>query len=244
MKKAYKNYIFDLYGTLFDIRTDETEELFRKAVSAYYTRNGAPYEAEEFIKEYLRLCRAEQQKSPDPYYELELRNVFRELYSVKGVEADDRLVADTAVFFRKASTKKLELYPWVKPVFSMIKRAGGRIFLLSNAQACFTLPELAEKEILCDFDGIVISSDVSVKKPSPRIMRLLLSRFGLNAADCLMTGNDQHADIVTAKAVGMDTLFIKTATSGEYDPAIKAAMELLNEDFAKIPELMGLFDYV
>ncbi|MBO4383954.1 MAG: HAD family hydrolase [Clostridia bacterium] len=244
MTAKYKNYIFDLYGTLFDIWTDETEPRFKDSVSAFFTRNGASYGAGEFLERYLELCREAQSLDPDPYFELELRGVFKRLYSEKGVEADARLVAETAVFFRKASTRKLELYPWVKPVFGMIRKAGGRIFLLSNAQACFTLPELDEKGIAGDFDGVVISSDVSVKKPSPRIMKILLDRYGLDRDDCVMIGNDQHSDVMTAKSVGMDSFYIKTATSGEYDPAIRAEYELLDGDFSKIPEMLGLNEYV
>ncbi|MCR5611706.1 MAG: HAD family hydrolase [Clostridiales bacterium] len=244
MQAKYKNYVFDLYGTLFDVWTDETDPSFREAVSKFYSGNGAEYGPDEFINEYLRLCGEAQSADPDPYFELELRDVFGKLYSLKGVDADARLVAETAVYFRKASTKKLELYPWVRPVFGMIKRAGGRIFLLSNAQACFTMPELAEKGIAGDFDGIVISSDVSAKKPSPKIMLALLDRFELNAEDCLMTGNDQHTDVAIARSFSMDSFYIKTATSGEYDPLLKADIELLNEDYTKIPGLIGLKDYV
>lgn len=244
MIMKYTNYIFDLYGTLFDILTDETGNGFRNSVSSFLTEKGAYYTPDGFIERYLELCAEAQLADPDPYFELELTDVFRRLYAEKGVEADPKLISETAVYFRKASTEKLELYPWVKPVFGMIRKAGGRIFLLSNAQACFTLPELNELGIADDFDGIVISSDVSVKKPSPRIMRILLERFGLNVGESVMIGNDQHSDIMTALSVGMDSLYIKTATSGEYDPLIRASMELLDGDYKKIPEMLGLKRYV
>ena len=36
----YENYIFDLYGTLIDIHTDEGEQKLWKALAKYYRQNG------------------------------------------------------------------------------------------------------------------------------------------------------------------------------------------------------------
>ena len=87
----------------------------------YCTENGAPYEAAELRREYLRLCRAEQERHRDPLYEIELRKVFRALYEAKGAAPDRRCVEETAVFFRLLSLRKLTLYPWVKPVFAALR---------------------------------------------------------------------------------------------------------------------------
>jgi putative hydrolase of the HAD superfamily len=240
MSLPYKNYIFDLYGTLVDIRTDERRrELWVKA-AMYYTENGAPYEAGELRREYLRLCREEQARHRDPLYEIELRKVFRALYAAKGVMPDRRRVEETAVFFRLFSLRKLQRYPWVEPVFAALRERGARLFLLSNAQACFTVPELRALGLLDAFDGIVISSDAHIKKPSPKIMRKLLARYGLNVGESLMIGNEQGCDVAVAHAVGMDALYLQTGTSGAYEPALRAEYELLDGDFSRLPSLLGL----
>ena len=240
MSLPYKNYIFDLYGTLADIRTDERRRELWVKTALYYTENGAPYEAAELRREYLRLCRAEQGRHRDPLYEIELRKVFRALYAAQGTVPDRRRVEETAVFFRLLSLRKLTLYPWVEPVFSALRERGARIFLLSNAQACFTVPELRALGLLDAFDGVVISSDARVKKPSPRIMRKLLTRCELAVGESLMIGNDQRSDVAVAHAVGMDALYLQTGTSGVYDPALRAEYELLDGDFSRLPSLLGI----
>ena len=240
MSLPYKNYIFDLYGTLVDIHTDERGRALWKKTALYYGENGAHYEPTELRAAYLRLCAREQARRKSPLYELELRRVFRALYEEKGVRPDRRRVEDTALFFRINALKKLRIYPWVHPTFAALREHGAKIFLLSNAQACFTLPELRLLELLAAFDGIVISSDARWKKPDPRIMRRLLSDYDLSPETCLMTGNDQHADVLVAHAVGMDALYLQTETSGVYDPALKAEYELLDGDFSRIPSLLGI----
>ena len=237
---AYRDCIFDLYGTLADILTDERDPALWRASALFYSEHGAAYTGEELHRRYLALCAEEQAKDPDPLFELELRTVFRRLYEEKGVSPSAALVGETAIAFRRASTRKLELYPWVLPVFERIRADGSRIFLLSNAQACFTLYELEELGIHRVFDGIAISSDFGVKKPSPRFMGGLIDLYGVDPKRAIMTGNDQHTDIASALAFGMDALYIKTETSGEYDPAFKTDRELLDGDFTKLYSLLGL----
>ena len=144
------------------------------------------------------------------------------------------------MFFRLLSLRKLTLYPWVKPVFAALRERGARIFLLSNAQSCFTVPELRGLGLHDAFDGVVISSDARVKKPSPRIMRKLLTRYELAVGESLMIGNDQRSDVAVAHAVGMDALYLQTGTSGVYDPALRAEYELLDGEFSRLPSLLGI----
>ena len=240
MSLPYRNYLFDLYGTLCDIRTDETGRLLWAKTALYYGENGAPYEGRELRAAYLRLCRAEQERHRDPLYEIELRRVFRRLYEEKGVRPDRRRVEETARFFRLQSMKRLRRYPWVLPTFAALRARGARLYLLSNAQACFTVPELRVLELSDAFDGILLSSDAHVKKPSPRIMHRLLDRYGIDPAASLMVGNDQSADVAVAHAVGMDALYLQTETSSYYDPALRAELELLDGDFTGLPALLGL----
>ena len=45
----YSNYIFDLYGTLIDINTDESSNEFWYKLSLFYSFKGAVYIAEELM---------------------------------------------------------------------------------------------------------------------------------------------------------------------------------------------------
>lgn len=236
----YRNYIFDLYGTLADILTNEASPRFWRLMALYFGYHGAGYTAPELREAYLRLCKEEQAKSPDPLFEIELRRVFRSLYREKGVGVGSRLVEETARAFRLTSTEKLKLYPWVKPVLGSIREQGAGVFLLSNAQACFTHAELRSLGIDGAFDAAVLSSEVGMKKPSPAIMSALLEGAGLDPRDCIMVGNDRQSDIALANSFGMDSLYIKTETSGEQDPVIRATYELPDGRFTRIPGILGL----
>ncbi|MBQ7064168.1 MAG: HAD family hydrolase [Firmicutes bacterium] len=233
----YPNYIFDLYGTLADIRTEENSPVLWRRTALWYREHGAGWEDKALRKRYQELCHEEQKYFADPLGEIELRHVFTALFAEKGVVANRNLVEETARFFRICSVKKLRLYPWVQPTFRRLRAAGSHLYLLSNAQACFTEGELVGLGLTDAFDGIVLSSDAGVKKPSPEIMRILLERFGLRTEECLMIGNDPAADIEMARGFGMDTLYLKTETSPA-DTDVRALKCLPDEDYSRLEGLL------
>ena len=55
---------------------------------------------------------------------------------------------------------------------------------------------------LLRFDGAIVSGDERLVKPDPAIFRLLLTRYGLSAADCLFI-DDSAANVEGARKIGM-----------------------------------------
>ena len=55
----YTNYIFDLYGTLIDINTDEESTEFWYKLSLFYSFKGALYTAEELKESYITLVKSQ-----------------------------------------------------------------------------------------------------------------------------------------------------------------------------------------
>lgn len=236
----YPNYIFDLYGTLTDIWTDEGSPSLWRRTALWYREHGADWEGTALRNRYLELCQQEQSRFPDPLAEIELRKVFAALFTEKGAASNRALVEYTARFFRICSLRKLERYPWVLPTFQRLREQNARLFLLSNAQACFTEGELSGLGLADAFDGVVLSSDAGIRKPSAKILQILLDRYHLSVRDCLMVGNDPDADIGMAADAGMDSLYLKTATSPDGPPPAEATRVLLDEDYSKMDELLRM----
>lgn len=239
----YQNFIFDLYGTLVDIRTDEYSlNFWRKAVSVF-AQGKASYSPSELMRRYHQYVRFAQlrEKLRHPtykYLDIDLIEVFRRLYADKDVKADVDLLRDTAKRFRKASTEKLGLYDGVIDLLESLKAAGKKIFLLSNAQESFTLPEMEELDILRYFDGILISSQEKVSKPQKAFFDRLIERYDLDRTECLMIGNDKNSDMLGAKGAGIDGLYIHQEISPpvEDESEICAKWKIMDGDVHKIKE--------
>lgn len=230
----YQNYIFDLYGTLIDIHTDEEDEKLWEALAKFYCKHNAKYNATEIQNAYLTNVAVQLDISE----EIRVEDVFRQLFTDKGVNADDTLVLETCRFFRDTSTEYIRLYPWSIPILEKLKSEGKNIYLLSNAQRSFTEHELDALGLTKYFDVIMISSDCGVKKPNLMFFKMLMKRCGLSGKECLFVGNDEICDIFGAKKAGMDTFYIHSNCSPEYTGKFRAtytAMDALKTGTVELP---------
>jgi putative hydrolase of the HAD superfamily len=90
-------------------------------------------------------------------------------------------------------------------IAARFRAAGGRTAFLSNSGPEVMARVRADHPLEARFDAVVISCEVGLAKPDPRIFRLCLERLGLSAADALFV--DDRADNVEAAAsLGLQTL--------------------------------------
>ena len=223
MKNTYDVFLFDLYGTLVDIRTDEVDPSFWRACFEQMDKTEEVPDPEALRKQYLSLVSAEEKRVRQlrgPCAEIDLAVVFRQLLRNAGKPSDFRAVQGFAAFFRAASTQRLRLYPGAKALLYAIHRAGKPVFLLSNAQSLFTRPELDRLGLTPLFDGILLSGEAGWKKPDPRFYRALLDRHELDPSRTVMIGNDDEADCRGAAAAGLDSCFLRTEQSPRHTPRL------------------------
>jgi len=237
----YQNYIFDLYGTLVDIRTNENKAYLYEKIVAMYASYGAIYSPGEWKSRYRQLCNEKKKQSRNPNYEICLPQVFEALFTEKGAAVSADTLQAVCQMFRVISRDYVRLYDYVLPFFTHLKERDKKIYLLSNAQTCFTLPELKQLGLYTLFDGIVISSEAGICKPDTGIMDALLTKYHLDKSSSIMIGNDRTSDILVAINSGMDSLYmhsnISPASTPEYNK-IKATHEVLDGDFSRIESMI------
>ncbi len=224
------NFLFDLYGTLIDIKTDEGGRVFWRKVCAML---GQPRLFWRSVRrEYLSLCAA---RYTSAQREFDLLGVFEDMLSSRGRARED--ATELALSFRRASTEKLRLFPEVCEMLTALREAGAGVYLLSNAQSCFTRAELDALGLTSLFDGIIISSEVGVKKPSADIFRIAFERFGLSPEECIYVGNDMRDDVLGATGAGIRSVYIPTEQSGKYDDPLPEPTHRVR-DHAELAELL------
>lgn len=224
----YQNYIFDLYGTLVDIHTDESKASLWKKLAVYFSAQGAAYTGRELKERYIALIRAEEkklQKKLQKKYpgitgkevEINLDRVFVSLYKEKGVKANKQLIKDSMIAFRAITMEKLRLFPGTTELLQGLKSAGKKVYLLSNAQTSFTYPEMKALGLTEYFDDIFFSSDLEVKKPSARFYEALFEKHSLKKAESVMVGNDRFADVQGALDYGIEAIYLHTEQSTPFE---------------------------
>lgn len=235
----YKNYIFDLYGTLVDINTNEKKKYLWEKMADFYGFYGAIYTAKELKSEYERLCISYDDKITDVLYsEIEIEDVFHELFIQKGVEAYEELAIHAGQMFRILSTKYLKLYEGVIDLLETLKKKNKRIYLLSNAQEIFTLPEMEYLGIIDYFDGIIISSTEQCRKPDTTFYNVLFNKFLIQKCESIMIGNDFINDIKGAYDAGLDSLYIHSNLSPEITDKLYSNYTIMDGNVKKIKDLI------
>ena len=237
----YTDLIFDLYGTLVDIHTEETMEVWEKT-ALYFGYYGAHYTANVLkaaFEQEITARKASAGQSYECFPDIPFQEVMADLFRKKGItEHADSLGIQAAQLFRVTSTEYIRLYPKVLESLQLLRQKGCRLWLLSNAQEVFTRYELNHLGLLDAFDGIYISSCFGFRKPDVRFFRALLKERHLDPGKCLMIGNDRETDIAGAKAAGIDTFYMHTdLTPSEQAPADpENPMEFEGDDWTKITE--------
>lgn len=220
----YDTCIFDLYGTLVDIRTDENKEELWEKLSLFYAFYGAFYTLEELARSYKRLTgemtaghEELRRDSHEAFPEIRIEEVFRALFEEKGIAPDEPLVRHAGQFFRILSMEFIRLYDGTEEMLSAVKESGRKIYLLSNAQRIFTEYEMNALGITKYFDGIFISSDEGCKKPDLKFFRKLIDTCGIDPERAVMVGNDGICDIEGAKRAGLGTVYVHSDISPAED---------------------------
>lgn len=239
----YTDLIFDLYGTLVDIHTEETQEVWDKT-ALFFGYYGAHYTGTELKSAFeteLHQRKAVAGQSYECFPDIPFHQVMADLFRGKGICGNaDALGIQAAQLFRISSTEYIRLYPHVLESLQLLRQKGYRLWLLSNAQEMFTRYELNHLGITDVFDAIYISSQFGYRKPDVRFFRALLEEHRLNPKDCLMIGNDRETDIAGAKAAGLDTFYMHTdLTPPEQLPADPDdPMEFEGDDWQSIIKIL------
>ena len=239
----YRDCIFDLYGTLVDIHTDEERPQLWEDLAAWYQEHGAPYAPEELQEAYIRTVRQMERGTSlrndahEAHPEIQLEFVFQALYRQKGTDASLDLAVRTGERFRKESLDYIRLYDGAAELLKALRANGQRIWLLSNAQRIFTAYELKTLGIEPLFDGIYLSSDYGCKKPDRRFFDILLKERGIAVEHAVMTGNDGVCDIQGAREAGLSTVYIRSNISPE-EPLPEADYVLEEMDLARVRTIL------
>jgi putative hydrolase of the HAD superfamily len=209
---AIKGILFDLYGTLIDIETDESLEEIYRGIAHYLTYHGVYLHRWEVRDRYYEIMKQQKEESGEEYREIDVEAIWQSLLRQEGIRAPlarRRLATILAQIYRAISRKRLQLYPDVKRVLDEL-RPTYRMALVSDAQPCYALPELKAVGLDGYFDPTIISAHYGFRKPDTRLMGKALDRLKLGPSEVICVGNDMYRDIYGASQLGIKTIFVES----------------------------------
>jgi putative hydrolase of the HAD superfamily len=236
---AFKGLLFDLYGTLIDIETDEGMEEIYRGISHFLTYHGVHLHRWEVRDHYFRIMNQQRDQSGEEYPEIVVEDIWDALLKEQGMRpasARFPLANILAQIFRGISRKRLRLYPGVKETLDTL-RGAYHLALVSDAQPCFARPEIRAVGLEGCFDAVVISAEYGFRKPDPRLFRAALEGLGLGAQEVIFVGNDMHRDIFGASRLGIKTIFFASNQGTQSHPGTNPNYVITG--FEQLPEALA-----
>lgn len=197
-------YVFDAYGTLFDVHSAVARHAARVGASSDRMSEIWRTKQLEYTWVYASIGR------PATFWSLTEQALDFSI-AASGADVDDALRADLLDAYRE-----LAPYPEVTGVLQQLKADGARLAILSNGD-----PELLERAIDSAglaglFDHVLSVASTGTFKPSPLVYRLAVDAFdSLPSAMTFCSSN--RWDIAGAQAFGFETVWVnRLARPDEY----------------------------
>ena len=196
--------LFDWGGTLMDWVWDE--ELVETGVRAGLDAVGASLETAPNVV--ARYRRESALNDFDAVEEVEYEQLVRTMLAESGVEVDDESLRAYLVAEHAAWAPARRLASMSVALLDSLRDRGLKTALVSNAMdpAWILLRDLEEQDLRSRLDVVVFSSEVGVRKPSPRIFQHALDELDVPAERALFVGDRLDADVAGARDVGMRTV--------------------------------------
>ena len=217
----YDNYVFDLYGTLIDLSTDEHAAQTWKKWGKWLDKHGIkhPYYI-QFRREFFAADRALRQKALEegPYEvpEIDVMDIYKDLFVKYGNKnLSEELIKEASYAFRECSRAYIRLFPGVHEYLQRIRELGGHSYILSNAQATYTEPEIKMFGLDTLVDDYLMSSDYRCMKPDKSFFFFLMDKYKMHPDKTLMHGDSASSDVAGARNAGIDSVYL----AGENHPS-------------------------
>lgn len=195
--------LFDAGGVLWDLQPSP-EEIFSETL----TERGAAFERSALAKAMRKADRA----LDDEFAQLEVddesgfwKRYDRLVLSELGLDVDldgfsNELSARLRGTFNKVESWRA--FPDAVPALEAVRRRGFRTGMVSNAtNLARKVLENLDMERLFDF--VIISEEVGVRKPDPRIFQIALERAGTVPSRTVFLGDKPATDLMGAAKVGI-----------------------------------------
>jgi len=163
--------------------------------------------------------------------EVDYMEVYRDTWQKAGMRLPDELLHDILDAEQRCWDRSVTLDPVALPLLAWLGERGIRRGICSNAPfpPAMMRRQVASIGVADQVDGIVFSSEVGKRKPSPELYQAALDAIGTRAAETLFVGDRVREDYEGPIAAGMQAVVVTAHaedTPGDGVPTIASLAEL------------------
>lgn len=200
--------VFDLYGTLVDINTDEDKNEIYNFLSLYLQYYDININSGKLKTAFENEKKNNLYSRHETFPEVSFEKVFDEIVKNAGGTPNSFLSKSCCKIFRIISRNSFQLFPDSIPVLREIKAKGYPIGLVSNAQKVFTPNEMRILGLEGYFDHMVFSSRFGITKPDRRLFSICCTMINVKPENAVYIGDNPYNDVKGAKEIGMTSILL------------------------------------
>jgi len=144
---------------------------------------------------------------------------FERLFAFAGVSANAQTALDAAVLYRSSYLSAWREVDGARDLLSALRGRAATAIVTNNIAK-----EQRRKIAACGFeplvDAVVISEEVGITKPDPRIFEIALERLGCAAGEAVMVGNAWDTDVLGARAAGVRPIWFNRTGAPSPDESV------------------------
>ena len=142
--------------------------------------------------------------------EIDAKKLAGRIFSKMKINPSDEDFEEIERLWHKPFLESAALLPDVRDVLSRVKERKIKMGVISNTiwPARLLADELQRLAILDYFEVLVLSSETSIRKPSPFIFEAACKKIAIPSSDCLMVGDAVKEDIYGALSAGMKAVLL------------------------------------
>ncbi|KAA0990258.1 YjjG family noncanonical pyrimidine nucleotidase [Dyadobacter aurulentus] len=226
----YKHIFFDLDHTLWDFEKNSSESLEEIFHRLALQQQGIQ-SMEAFIACFLKINTSlwdafDRGQLHHTYIRQErFKLVFAEL----GVQCPENHEEIGEMYLRALPDKK-HLLEGALELLTYAQAAGYRMHIITNGFNEIQVRKITSSQISHFFDNMITFDTANAKKPDRQIFEYAMETANTSPEECVMVGDNWVADIMGAKQVGIDTVYL--------NPAGLQFDELPTYDIRRLEELL------
>lgn len=196
--------LFDLDDTLFDHRRASG-----MALGAMHAAHAPELPFEAFAIKHAEVLEVFHTRFLNGEFTLDEARVARmqTLFTAFDREIDSATAERAARLYREQHQANRSLVVGVIELLEAL-REHCRLGIVTNNSTIEQIDKLRALNIASYFDTVVISEDVGVTKPDPKIFSIALERIGALAQEAVFIGDNWTNDIIGARNVGMAAVWL------------------------------------
>ncbi len=139
---------------------------------------------------------------------------------------DSSLAQELAETFPRERLRGCRVFPETEAVLRNLRSSGYRLGMITNGAPDLQRAKLEGAGLAPHFDIIVVSGEVGVGKPDPRVFELTLRALDVRPSEAVMVGDNPARDVLGAVSAGVRVVWVNRTQAARAGGAAVADAEI------------------